>query len=71
VLETWGPFPIQPVVAASRLPRSLHADLATALLRIAPVADVGLRGFNPVDEAFYEAERERLSRPSTEAPGRR
>ena len=71
VLETWGPFPIQPVVGASRLPLSLHAGLAAALLTIAPVTEAGLRGFAPVDEAFYEAERERLSRASTEVPGRR
>ena len=71
VLETWGPYPIQPVVAASRLPRSLHAELASALLAMAPVTDAGLRGFAPVDEALYEAERDRLARASTEAPGRR
>jgi phosphonate transport system substrate-binding protein len=71
VLETWGPFPIQPVVAASRLPRTLHAELAGALLAMAPVTDAGLRGFAPVDEAWYEADRDRLARASTEAPGRR
>jgi ABC-type phosphate/phosphonate transport system substrate-binding protein len=71
VLETWGPFPIQPVVAASHLPRSLHADLAAALLTIEPVPRFGFRGFHVVDDAFYATERERLARTSTEFSARR
>jgi phosphonate transport system substrate-binding protein len=71
VLETWGPHPIQPVVASTRLSSSLQAGVASALLAIAPVVEIGLVGFRQVDESFYEAERERLSQASTDVPARR
>jgi phosphonate transport system substrate-binding protein len=71
VLETWGPFPTQPVVASTRLPRELHTDLVAALRMSEPVPSVGLRGFHPVDVSFYAAERDRLARASTEFAPRR
>lgn len=53
VVESWGPYPIQPVLVRSALPEGLRRDLRTAFLGIS--ADAGewgrfrLRGFAPVD----------------------
>jgi phosphonate transport system substrate-binding protein len=67
VIETWGPFPIQPVVIRSGLHRSLGEGLRTALLSIgedSPVAptlaDFGLQRFVPVTYEHYAAESEVL-----------
>ena len=67
VIETWGPFPIQPVVLRSGLHRSLGEGLRTALLSIgedSPVApalaDFGLERFVPVTYEHYAAEGEVL-----------
>ncbi len=55
VLESWGPFPIQPVVARTGLPAEMRARLAAALLSIDPqvLAPFGVARFVPVDEALY------------------
>ncbi len=60
VLESWGPMPIQPVLAGTALPEPLRARIADALLRLGenPVArerlgEFGLSGFAPVEEATY------------------
>ncbi len=69
VIETWGPFPIQPVV----LRRGLHPDLGeglrAALLSIgedSPVApalaDFGLERFVPITYEHYAAENDVLRR---------
>ena len=63
VIETWGPFPIQPVVLRSDLHPNLAEGLREALLAIgknAPVspalADFGLERFVPVSYEHYAAE---------------
>jgi phosphonate transport system substrate-binding protein len=60
VLESWGPMPIQPVLAAAALPERLRRRIAQTLLGLAegPIArarlsEFGLRGFAPVEEATY------------------
>jgi phosphonate transport system substrate-binding protein len=60
VLETWGPHPIQPIVARAGLPAEMRHALACALLDIGPLAEWGVRGFAPVDESLYAAERAAL-----------
>lgn len=67
VIETWGPFPIQPVVVRSGLHPRLKDRLRAALLAIgvdAPVpptlAGFGLQRFAPVTYEHYAPEREAL-----------
>lgn len=64
VIETWGPFPIQPVVLRSNLSTPLAESLCVALLAIgesSPVpsvlADFGLERFAPVTYGHYAEER--------------
>lgn len=45
VIETWGPYPVQPVVARAGLPPALCASIRDALLRAHEVTGDGLRGF--------------------------
>jgi phosphonate transport system substrate-binding protein len=67
VVESWGPYPVQPVVVRAALPAPLRAALTAALLALADdvaaraeLAPFRLRGFVPVDESVYEAEREEI-----------
>jgi len=60
VLETWGPSPIQPLIASSRLPEDLRARIAATLLGMAESPDTarrlgefGVLRFAPVDERAY------------------
>jgi phosphonate transport system substrate-binding protein len=60
VLESWGPMPIQPVLASTALPEPLRERIAGALLRLAEnpaarerLAEFEVRGFAPVEEATY------------------
>jgi len=60
VLESWGPMPIQPVLAGTALSEPLRDRIAGALLRLGVdpaarerIAEFGLRGFAPVEEATY------------------
>lgn len=55
VIETWGPWPVQPVVAASRLGVDFVRDAADALLALDPrdLATFGVRCFAPTSEADY------------------
>jgi len=69
VIETWGPFPIQPVVLRSNLHPNLVEGLRAALLAIgenSPVApalaDFGLERFVPVTYGHYAAESDVLRR---------
>jgi len=69
VIESWGPFPIQPVVVRSGLHPDLGEGLRTALLSIgesSPVssalAGLGLERFVPVTYEHYAAERDVLRR---------
>lgn len=69
VIETWGPFPIQPVVLRSGLHPRLKDRLLAALLAIgedapAPpaLAGFGLQRFAPITYGDYASERVALSR---------
>jgi len=69
VIETWGPFPIQPVVLRSGLPPELKNRLRAALLAIgegahAPptLAGFGLERFAPVTYEHYASEKDALRR---------
>ena len=60
VLESWGPMPIQPVLAGTALPEPLRERIAGALLRLGEspaarerLAEFGLRGFALVEETAY------------------
>ena len=54
VLETWGPFPVQPVVARATLPWELKRRVAAALLAVdGSLAPHGVEGFAPVTDADY------------------
>jgi ABC-type phosphate/phosphonate transport system substrate-binding protein len=72
VLESWGPHPIQPIVARSALPLAVRRALAETLLDLpreprapAALAAFGVRGFVPVDESLYAAERAALAAAPT------
>jgi len=67
VIETWGPFPIQPVVLRSGLHPELKNRLLAAHLAIgegAPptLAGFGLERFAPVTYEHYASERDALRR---------
>ena len=60
VIESWGPFPIQPVVVRSTLPPDLKAELRDCLLEAGTyprfrraVSRFGLRGFTLVEDEDY------------------
>ena len=62
VIDSWGPFPVQPVVVRSGLPPDLKDALRDAFLGLdvhaAPaLAGFGLRGFAPVTDEDYAPER--------------
>jgi len=62
-IESWGPYPIQPIVARAGLPPELRAAITDALLGLggdAELARLGLAGFVPVAESFYASERAAL-----------
>ena len=67
VLESWGPFPIQPVVVRSRLQQELKDRLRTSLLTIgsgqhepSALAEFGLERFAPVTYEHYASEEQAL-----------
>ena len=67
VLESWGPFPIQPVVVRSALPLKLKARLRAGLLTIergsgtpAALAKFGLERFAPITCKHYAPEEQAL-----------
>lgn len=67
VLDSWGPFPVQPVVVRSELGSPWAARIAEALLALegaaAPVerlASFGLDRCAPIDDAAYAGERRAL-----------
>ena len=69
VVESWGPYPIQPIVFGAHLGDELGAGLADALLGMAddPLAGGELRRFGldrcvPIDDALYADERAALER---------
>jgi phosphonate transport system substrate-binding protein len=73
IIESWGPHPVQPVVARAGLPADLRRAIADALLGLhrdpevgAAWAEFGVSGFVPVDDSLYAAERAALA--STPVP---
>src|SRR5262249_49414422 len=67
VLESWGPHPIQPIAARADLPVEMRRAVAAALLELGrdldartALAAYGVRGFTPVDDSLYAAERAAL-----------
>ena len=70
ILESWGPHPIQPIVARATLPLEIRRALTAALLGLprGALAEFGVQGFVPVDESLYAAERAALlAAPTAEA----
>ena len=60
VLESWGPFPIQPVIVRADVPSDLKSRIAHSLLTMHESGDAGLerfgfRRFVEVDPASYDA----------------
>jgi ABC-type phosphate/phosphonate transport system substrate-binding protein len=60
VLESWGPLPIQPVVASPEVPEDLRQQIVRHLCRMGslPVGrelldDLWMAGFAPAEEAPY------------------
>lgn len=55
VIESWGPFAIQPSIIRSALPEARKREVAAALLamRRDELAPFGFAGFTPVAEAAY------------------
>ena len=71
VLESWGPHPIQPIVARASLPAEVRRAIADVLLDLhtdraarASLAAFGVRKLVPVDESWYTAERAALDAAS-------
>lgn len=67
VVESWGPFPIQPVVVRSELGVTWAARIAQALLDLhsahrgdGRLRDLGLERCIPIDDAAYAEERRAL-----------
>lgn len=63
VIESWGPFPVQPVVVRSELHPDLNEELRTSLLAVGsdrhashPLLDFGLERFAPVTYDDYAPE---------------
>ncbi len=59
VLESWGPFPIQPVIVRADVPSDLKSRIAHSLLTMHESGDAGLdrfgfRRFVEVDPASYD-----------------
>lgn len=57
VIESWGPFPIQPVVVRRALPEGLKEELRASLLAVDPRAlpGFGLKRFAPVTDEAYRS----------------
>jgi phosphonate transport system substrate-binding protein len=55
IVETWGPYPIQPVIIRGGVARELKDRIASALLSMSPesLEPFGFRGFTNVDDATY------------------
>ncbi len=67
VLESWGPYPAQPVVARASLDRELKQHLAQTLLQMGQHARMrstlsayGIERFTHVTEAFYDRLRQTI-----------
>ena len=67
VIGSWGPFPVQPVIARRTLPQPTKVAVREALVALSGVpqwrarfAGFKLVGFAQVDEAFYAEERREI-----------
>lgn len=67
IVDGWGPFPIQPIVARRALGPERIARIASALIALssapsamAPLGRIGFAGCVPIDDAAYERERRAL-----------
>ena len=66
ILDSWGPFPIQPVVVRSELGENWATRIAEALLELqtspgdSRLADFGLDRCVPIDDSAYAQERSAL-----------
>jgi phosphonate transport system substrate-binding protein len=63
VVESWGPFPIQPILARASLDPAIRRAIVAALAALggdagvrAELATYGVAGLPPVDESIYLAE---------------
>jgi ABC-type phosphate/phosphonate transport system substrate-binding protein len=54
IIETWGPYPIQPAIVRNGVEDALKSRLAAALLEIDGMAPFGFARFAPVTPADYE-----------------
>jgi ABC-type phosphate/phosphonate transport system substrate-binding protein len=68
VVDSFGPFPVQPVVARRGLPADLVATVRAALLAFVGVPSLGLRAFAAADPAAYEAIANRVPPPGAVVP---
>ncbi|MGH3146012.1 MAG: phosphate/phosphite/phosphonate ABC transporter substrate-binding protein [Rubrobacter sp.] len=60
VIDSWGPFPVQPVVVRSGFPKGVKSALRDAFLNVersTALAGFGLKGFAPVTDKDYATER--------------
>lgn len=74
VLQSLGPYPVQPVVVRAGLARALKTAIATELLGMhehasgrSVLARYGVRRFAPIAPADYEPERVLLARAGSMA----
>ena len=54
VIESWGPFPIQPVIVRNDIDEAMKSRVASALLEIGDLSPFGFARFAPVTAADYE-----------------
>ena len=66
-MESWGPFPTQPIVVRSELGVTWAARIAQSLLDLHSthrggerLRELGLERFAPIDDAAYAEERQAL-----------
>lgn len=62
VLETWGPFPIQPTVLRADLAPEIGASVTRALLALPPLPTFGLARCAPITPGAYDDEAGELDR---------
>ena len=54
VIESWGPYPIQPVIVRNGVDDALRSRLGAALLQVDGLEPFGFARFAPVTPADYE-----------------
>ncbi len=78
VIDSWGPFPIQPIVVRDTLSTSVSDHITSCLLNLGSTpkerewfASFGLEGFVPSSDELYAEERDTLVRLGVIAPPRK